>query len=50
MSPVTVAVLLGFVCCALIIRAFALHGTDARAVPVASRSGRPGGSAPRFDA
>lgn len=52
MSPVTVAVPLGFVCCALVIRMFALRGMDARPrpVPVASPSARPGGSAPSFDA
>ncbi|TQM31384.1 hypothetical protein [Nocardia bhagyanarayanae] len=50
MSPVTIAVLLGFVCCALVIRVFALRGTDARPVPVAARSARSGGSAPSVDA
>ncbi|WP_431969512.1 hypothetical protein [Nocardia sp. bgisy134] len=50
MSPVTVAVLLGFVCCALVIRVFSLRATESRPVTVASPSARQGDAAPGFDA
>ncbi|WP_431956580.1 hypothetical protein [Nocardia lijiangensis] len=52
MSTVTVAVLLGFVCCALIIRALALRGEVAppRRVAVDARHARSGNAVAGIDA
>ncbi|WP_156095127.1 hypothetical protein [Nocardia lijiangensis] len=52
MSTVTVAVLLGFVCCALVIRAFAPRGEVAspRRVTVDARRARSGNAVAGIDA